>query len=203
MEGEVERKVTFLKGLYKVLHSLDDEMRTLREAQRQCRGAITSWKRRLPMKEAPDINQENGETAPDHSNEERGVRIQWKQDDILKDAKCVGFYLLANKLATKPDFGVKFMEMWRKVCMAQFGKHVNLKQHVKDTQDKDLKMIDLYNRALRGLGNKYASEDPRVNQFYKDNYARLEKFLETGVYPPSPPPAFYKKGDIVSEDFEW
>lgn len=155
------------------------------------------------MKEAPDINQENGETAPDHSNEERGVRIQWKQDDILKDAKCVGFYLLVNKLATKADFGEKFMELWRRVSMAQFGKHVNLKQHVRDTQDKELKMIDLYNRSIRGLGNRYASEDPRVNQFYKDNYARLQKFMEDGIYPPSPPPAFHKKGDIVSEDFEW
>lgn len=160
------------------------------------------------MQEAPDIGKTNGNEEPNKSSSIK--RVNWKKDNIIKDATCVTAWILLNdKEVSEENFGKKFVELFNKATIAQWDKKISLKDHVQETQGMKILLRDLLARTKRALTKNRSSEDPRTNEIWKNNWERLVHFIETGEYLPAPPAALVlRRGrkeneDIVPEDFEW
>lgn len=167
----------------------------------------THQTRGIEMKEAPDIGQTigqtNGNTKPESGK--KSPRINWKKDNVTIDAKCAGVWVIINEEGTdKKNFGQRFVNLFHRMCEAQWGKKIHFKDYIMETQKRELKMVDLYNRSMKATTQRYVSEDPRVNEAYLDNWNRMVEFLKTGTYPPAPAVTYVpEKIDIVPDDFEW
>jgi hypothetical protein len=122
------------------------------------------------------------------------LTTQWTVDDIVRDAKCVAYYLKKHKKAGEREFEIEFNRMWKSLCLAQYGSPVSIKEHVKKTQDREAHLDQLFQRATRACSPDYEHEAPMMSPKLKANWMRFLTWAATGEYPAKlNPPALKKK----------
>ena len=113
--------------------------------------------------------------------------LNWFADDVLKDVKCVAYYVRQKYGKNPYVFQSEFTKLWTSLCQAQWGQPIIVREYAKKTQGNDhITIKTVFQRAERASSQNYGREAPPNDPRLKPNWERLNAFIETGEYPEKP-----------------